>query len=101
MAMAGGVYCGVPSEGCLGILFPSNARVRGHVRKFHRSSKSAFSCKRKYLLSQGYREGYSRRELISPSGSVLLLTKESKYGARFRRGKEGTRLIQDCDRATM
>jgi len=86
------VLCGVPGRSCKG----SKRKVSQGMGKFvmsHADSKEAFNCKVDFLLSQGYkrREGYIRDFIPPDGGHILMLTKQSKFGAFMRNGKESAR----------
>lgn len=84
--------CGTPKEHCSGALTTCNAGMRGaSVTKSHLDPTAAFKCHAKYLVKIGY-EQLSPREFRAPDGSgIKVLTKQSRFGAKLRNGKEGTR----------
>lgn len=88
------VYCGVPIDTCNGGLMTLNAAwapdgsKNKKSGKLHSSHEEAFKCYCKHLASLGYvRVG--NREFTLNDGPVLVLDKPSKFGAEFRKGKEG------------
>ncbi len=83
--------CGTPKDKCIGSPESVNAALAG-PRKLHVSSQAAFDCHKKYLMSLGYTQVNDSRALSPPDGGeVRILTKPSRFGARLRNGKEGTR----------
>ena len=85
------VLCGVPEDKCTGGSFNSKQAL-GTV-KAHGSHEQAFKCMVRYLLDQGY-ERIATRDFRPPDGGpIRMLTRKSRFGARLRRGKEGTRLM--------
>ncbi len=90
--------CGTPKQYCSGAQSPLNAGMRGASSgKTHLSPEGAFSCHKKYLVVVlGFTPGDDTRSLFPPAdGSqgteVRILTKATRFGARLRNGKEGTR----------
>ena len=84
--------CGVPGHACSGQHSTLNAGLRDTSQKrVHNTPEAAFRCHKNYLISIGY-ELVGSRELRAPDGSgIRVLTKPSRFGARLRNGKEGTR----------
>lgn len=84
--------CGTPKEHCSGALTTCNAGMRGaSVTKSHLGPDDAFRCHGKYLVKIGFIQ-LSPREFKAPDGSgIRVLTKPSRFGAKLRNGKEGTR----------
>lgn len=84
--------CGTPKEYCSGGVTTVNAGMRGgNVMKAHLDPTQAFKCHAKYLVKVGYIQ-LSPREFRAPDGSgIKVLTKQSRFGAKLRNGKEGTR----------
>jgi hypothetical protein len=84
--------CGTPKEHCSGSPGNVNAALGGN-RKIHGSSEEAFKCHKQYLIDKmGYTQGDDARALHAPNdGPVRILTKPSRFGAKLRNGKEGTR----------
>lgn len=84
--------CGCPADHCSGSVQPLNASMRqGPARRVHLSPEEAFKCRAGWLISKGY-ERLSSREFRAPDGSgILVITKPSRFGARMRPGKQGTR----------
>lgn len=82
--------CGVPRDKCTGGQENLNAGLQG-PRKVHPTSEAAFNCHKNFLISQGYTQVGSRDFSPPDGGPVRVLTKKSKFGARLRNGKEGTR----------
>lgn len=74
---------------------PTNAGLRGGVNKAHVSHDAAFDCMRGYLLKTGWTQLDTRAYKPPPghpAGSeIRVLTKRSRFGAKLRNGKEGTR----------
>lgn len=82
--------CGVPREKCSGSNLLLNHGMPTNY-KGHASSEAAFNCYRKHLIEQGYVQ-VSARDFKPPDGGpVLVTTKKSRFGAKLRIGKEGTR----------
>ena len=87
MSQANCYLCGVPKEECVGgkgqLWEPSMSG-----RRTHSSPLDAFACMRRYLLKNGYVQGQDSRSFIPPDGgSILVLTKKTRFGGRLRRGK--------------
>lgn len=84
--------CGTPQEHCIGSAFGTSARLGGkRSYKMHPDSPEAFKCYRRYLIKELHYEPIGSRELKAPNGPVLVLAKQSRFGAELRRGKEGGR----------
>jgi hypothetical protein len=82
--------CGVPKDDCDGT-FTKTSSGLGAAQKAHTLPREAFACMKRFLLRQGYVQ-VGQREFAPPDGGpVRVLTKQSRYGGRLRRGKEGTR----------
>lgn len=83
--------CGTPAQHCTGGNISTNAFLRQHIKKGHHSSKEAFRCYRRYLTHVlGYELLPGKtRELRRPEGGIVILAKQSKFGARLKPGKEG------------
>lgn len=86
------VYCGVPIAVCSGSYVTLNAAwnpdgmANKKSGKLHTDHQSAFRCYCRYLISQGYvRVG--QKEFQKDDGPVLILDRQSKFGAVFRLGK--------------
>ena len=89
--------CGVEKELCTGPLCAVSAAMGGK-RKAHGSSIEAFKCMQQSLLRTGW-EQISPREFRSPDGGpIRVLTKQSRFGAKLRNGKEGTRNMPQGNR---
>lgn len=80
--------CGVPSGLCSGSMARVNAAL-GSSKRLHSTPEEAFRCHQRYLVGQGFQQ-LGPREFLTPDG-VRVLTKPSRFGARVRNGKEGTR----------
>lgn len=85
--------CGVPKEHCSGSSAPFNAMLKGGVGRAHSSSEAAFSCHKNWLVNVlGYTVKGDSRTLHPPDGGpARVLTKASRFGAKMRNGKGGTR----------
>lgn len=59
-----------------------------NVSKGHAAPSEAFACHSAWLVSQGFRK-IGGREFETPEGTIRVLTKRSKFGARVRGGKTG------------
>lgn len=87
--------CGVPHDQCSGAPTTLNAGLRIH--KTHASAEEAFRCYKRSLLKAGWTPVENngvvdQRALLAPDKStVMVLSKPSKFGARLRAGKQGTR----------
>jgi hypothetical protein len=83
--------CGVPESSCQG----SRTAILGvsgwkGSNRTHTSSTDAFKCYQRWRISEGDTP-VGNRELLTKSGSVLVLTKKSRFGGKLRKGKEGKR----------
>jgi hypothetical protein len=81
--------CGTPKRFCKGSPVACNAGLgKRFEQKAHTSSSDAFKCYKTYKIKE---EGFveiGSRELRSPDGSgILVLSKQSKFGAALRKGK--------------
>lgn len=76
--------CGTQKEFCCGGLLKVNFAP---TVKAHSTSKEAFNCKRKQLISLGYSQ-IGNREFLKEGEPVLILTKKSSFGGKLRKGKE-------------
>lgn len=81
--------CGVPVANCDGGSLLS-ARLRGQV-KYHGSPRDARNCYIRHKLENGYTR-FDAGTLEAPDGRLLILTKESRFGARLRAGKAGRKM---------
>lgn len=100
MAASGGkrkpavFLCGSPREHCTGSVATVNAGMRGtNAMRCHSSPEGAFQCHKNYLITVlHYTPCDDQRSLRPPDGGpVRVLTKPSRFGAKLRNGKEGTR----------
>ena len=82
----------MPQEHCTGGRLITDQQLG--TSRCHISHDTAFRCMVQYLLKQGF-EQIGAREFRSPEGGVRVLTKRSRYGARLKMGKEGTRFMPD------
>lgn len=88
------VYCGVPIDDCNGQQVTLNAAwtpdgiKNKKSGKLHSSHEQAFQCHCAHLVKQGYKR-VGGREFETPTGSVLVLDKKSRFGSEFRKGKAG------------
>jgi len=86
--------CGTPREHCGGAPATMNAMLKGgQTSKAHLTAEQAFACYRNYLVNvKGYTCPDDSRALHPPDGGpVRILTKPTRFGAKMRNGKEGTR----------
>lgn len=92
--------CGTPREHCSGAITTVNAGMRGSTAiKAHMESQQAFACHKNWLVSVlGYLSTDDARTLKPGPNTppergdeCVVLTKQSRFGARLRNGKEGTR----------
>lgn len=82
------VACQTPEPECGAPLCEVNASLKGQSRprKLHATHEEAFNCFVNHLLRTGHvRTG--NREFRQPEGGILVLTKQTRYGGRFRSGK--------------
>lgn len=88
------VYCGTPIDTCNGSMVTLNAawtpdgNKNKKSGKVHASHEEAFRCYCRHLISIGY-ERVGKREFALNGGPVLVIDKPSRFGAEFRKGKEG------------
>ena len=88
------VYCGTPIDTCNGDRMTLNAawtpdgNKNKKSGKLHSSHQEAFKCYCRHLQAQGY-ERVGKREFSMNGGPVLVLDKPARFGAEFRKGKEG------------
>jgi hypothetical protein len=79
--------CSVPHTHCCGSKVQVSTGLGGTGQsQTHDSPESAFKCHKQYLLATGYTQ-HDSRGLVGPDGTVLVLTKPSRFGARLRGGK--------------
>ena len=83
--------CGVPDADCTGSKIMTDQQLPTKTPKAHNDPSEAFRCYCKYLKTQGYVQ-IGSREFLSPEdsphkGTVLVLTKQSRFGGRLRKGK--------------
>lgn len=78
--------CGSPPEFCSGATTIVNTGL-GKVTHTHTSPVEAFKCYKRYLINVLGYEQLGAREFKTPDG-VLVLTKQSKFGAALRGGKK-------------
>lgn len=83
--------CGTPNDGCCGKQAILCNSLKNKGLGAHQTSVEAFNCYKKYLLSRGYTVVDSRALQPPDGGPIHILTKKSRFGARMRPGKEGTR----------
>ena len=90
--------CGVPSAFCSGSFTTTNAALKDSSQKrVHNTPEAAFKCHGHYLVAGLGFTQVSAREFLAPDGSGLrVLTKPSRFGARLRNGKAGTRSMSDA-----
>lgn len=88
------VMCGTPKEHCSGSSMQVNAWLGGVAgQKVHADSPEAFRCHARYLTNvRGY-ERLSSREFLTPDIGILVLTKQTRFGAELRGGKRGQKLM--------
>lgn len=92
MAHGKSIYlCGTPSEYCVGKLALLSNGLKNKGLRSHQTSVEAFNCFKKSLLARGYVQIDSRAFQPPEGGPIHVLTKQSRFGARMRPGKEGTR----------
>src|SRR4051794_7411993 len=82
------VACQTPTDYCGAPLCEVNAQLvgQGKPRKLHATHREAFNCYVKHLRRTGHVR-LGGREFQKPEGGVLVLTKQTRYGAEFRIGK--------------
>lgn len=96
--MAIKVFCGTPKSFCSGAHTIMNAGFNNDkAAKLHDDHEQAFACYSRYLVAEQQHKRVGSREFETPSGSILVLTKKSKFGAKMRMGKnqnkEGKRFM--------
>ena len=82
--------CGTPQDSCNGTVSAVSSGLM-RSRKAHISPQDAFSCHAKYLRSLGFKQVGSREFQDPSDGTIRVLTRKGKFGARLRTGKENTR----------
>ena len=88
------VFCGTPMDTCTGQMMTLNAAWNPDGSKnkkngkLHSSHEEAFKCYCKHLQAQGYQR-IGSRDFCRGDGPVLFLDRPSRFGAEFRKGKEG------------
>jgi hypothetical protein len=83
------VICQTPEKECGAPFVDVNANFAGQSkpRKLHGSHDEAFRCTAHYLTRHGHERIGGREFKSSATGQIVVLTKISKFGARFRTGK--------------
>lgn len=81
--------CGTPASECSGSPGILSNGFKGRGMRLHNTASEAFSCCRRYLLSQGYVQRGPREFQPKDGGPIRVLTKQSRFGARMRPGKGG------------
>jgi hypothetical protein len=96
------VACLTPEDECGGAVTEVNANLKGQgrPRKLHATHVEAFHCHVNYLMRTGHQR-IGNREFRAPGGGILVLTKQTRYGAEFRmgkapQGKGGRRFMPQC-----
>lgn len=85
-----GFLCPTPKQQCTGKVGNYSASLDKQGIKKHGSPKEAMDCYVRYLTQTLGYERLSSREFRPPDGGpILVLTKESRFGARLRSGKAG------------
>jgi hypothetical protein len=85
MSQARKVMCGTPETECTGSKAPLIPGMPG--KKTHSSNTEAFRCYRRHLIAKGYTPVGSRAFSPPDGGPVLILSKKTRFGGGFRRGK--------------
>jgi len=102
MSTANAFLCGVPDQHCTAGHVSCSARLStsrtgNPTIKAHGTREAAYNCYVKWLTGvRGYTKLRPHAREFSPpdgKGPVIFLAKKSKFGARLRRGKEGTRYM--------
>lgn len=95
------VACQTPTEYCGAPFCEVNNNLLGQSRprKLHASHEEAFNCYCAHLIRTGH-ERVGGREFRAPGGGIVLMSKQTRYGARFRtgkasQGKGGKRFVPD------
>ena len=83
------VKCQTPVAHCTGSITPMAPALLG--LKTHSSHEEAFDCYVAYLKKIGYRQIGAHEFVLFEDQPVLVVSKRSRYGARLRLGKEGSR----------
>lgn len=84
------IACGVPENECTGSLMQTSQKHQGS-KKGHPDGHAARRCFVNYMIRvKGYKRGNKSNELIppNPDDPVMVLTRVSRFGAKFRKGKE-------------
>lgn len=88
------ILCGTPKQHCSGSATPVSAWLGGQSsQKAHNDAPDAFRCYARYLTGVVGAEQIGGREFRMPPGNslnvegVLVLTKQSRFGAELRAGK--------------
>ena len=85
------VMCGTPKGHCSGSPTALNFGLgKERQNKTHTSHEQAFRCYKNWLISFESHVEISNRELRQPGGGILVLTKQSRFGAALRPGKSET-----------
>ena len=84
--------CGTPREDCIGALMATNHGLSNGKVMAHSRHEQSFACAKRHLLRLGYTQIDSRAfRSPNPDEPTRVLTKKSRFGAKLRNGKEGTR----------
>lgn len=87
--MANAVKCGTPNAFCSGRNVTTTAALNKFT-KVHSDSLEAFNCYARYLVKEaGYTKVGSREFQNPTTGTIEVLTKKCRYGAKMRGGKSG------------
>lgn len=85
------ILCGVPREFCNGQEVKTDQTLsqtqKGKLIKCHTGRAAAFSCMRRYMKTQGWRQVGSKEFAPPNGGPIRVLTRPGRYGARLRAGK--------------
>lgn len=85
--MANKYSCGVDEHNCSGGKVVMNAALNTKIKKAHDSPEEAFRCRVHFLREAGWKQVGSREFKPPGGGPILVLTRKSKFGTRFRMGK--------------
>lgn len=87
------ILCGTPKANCSGSVMQVSAWLGGVAgQKVHSDSPEAFKCYARYLVNELGYERLGSREFRTPDMGILVITKQTRFGAELRGGKRGQKL---------
>ena len=90
-----GYFCGTPKRFCGGTAPKVSAMVRKQMDddyRVHSTPEEAFKCYTRYLIKELGYERIGPREFRREGEPVLVLTKKTRFGRVFRKGKRREQL---------